>query len=206
MYSSVEEAEEAIKALHNHFTFPGAMASLKIKYADGERKRLGLDHVMPQGSSLSRSGTHCLGLEQHDSNFTGQVCTETKDKVHKLYVNGLNRDASKEEIAEIFSSYGVVTDIYIMRDDSKRSRGLGFVGFTQRCMAVAAINGLHGTYMMRGCDKPLVVRFADPKKPKNGDFRPTSHSADTRRDNVSNAIHLVSNGTSQTPEFAVAMN
>ncbi|KAH9619962.1 hypothetical protein KSS87_015247, partial [Heliosperma pusillum] len=185
------EAEEAIKALHNHFTFPGAMASLKIKYADGERKRL---------------GTHCLGLEQHDSNFTGQVCTETEDKVHKLYVNGLNRDASKEEIAEIFSSYGVVTDIYIMRDDSKRSRGLGFVGFTQRCMAVAAINGLHGTYMMRGCDKPLVVRFADPKKPKNGDFRPTSHSADTRRDNVSNAIHLVSNGTSQTPEFAVAMN
>ncbi|KAH9604050.1 hypothetical protein KSS87_010593, partial [Heliosperma pusillum] len=98
------EAEEAIKALHNHFTFPGAMASLKIKYADGERKRLGLDHVMPQGSSLSRPGTHCLGLEQHDSNFTGQVCAETEDKVHKLYVNGLNRDALKEEIAEVLDS------------------------------------------------------------------------------------------------------
>ncbi|XP_074267728.1 uncharacterized protein LOC141591274 isoform X2 [Silene latifolia] len=194
-YSSVDEAEDAIHALHNQFTFPGAMASLKVKYADGERKRLGLDHIMPQDSSLSRSGTHCLGLAQHDSTFTGQVSAEIEHKVHKLYVNGLNRDASIEEIAEIFSSYGVVTDIYIMRDDSKRSRGLGFVGFTQKCMAMAAINGLHGTYMMRGCDKPLVVRFADPKKRKNGDFRPTLHSADTRRDNVSNAIHLGNSAT-----------
>ncbi|KAJ1412551.1 WW domain [Sesbania bispinosa] len=36
-------------------------------------------------------------------------------------------------------------------------------------MALAAINGLNKTFTMRGCDHPLVVRFADPKKPKTGE-------------------------------------
>ncbi|KAK9747594.1 hypothetical protein RND81_02G002200 [Saponaria officinalis] len=186
-YASVAEAEGAITALHNQFTFPGTMCPLKVKYADGERKRLGLDHAMPHNSSLSRPVTHSVGLVQHDSTFSGPVFAETG---HKVYVNGLNREASKEEIAEIFSSYGVVADIYIMRDDSKRSRGCGFVGFSQRCMAMAAINGLNGAYVMRGCDKPLIVRFADPKKPKNGDFRPPPHPVDVRRNNVSDALQL----------------
>ncbi|KAJ9696695.1 hypothetical protein PVL29_008756 [Vitis rotundifolia] len=38
-------------------------------------------------------------------------------------------------------------------------------------MAVAAINALNGNYMMRGCDQPLIVRFADPKKPRIGESR-----------------------------------
>ncbi|KAJ6834186.1 flowering time control protein FCA-like isoform X2 [Iris pallida] len=33
-------------------------------------------------------------------------------------------------------------------------------------MAAAAMNALHGTYTMRGCDQPLIVRFADPKRPR----------------------------------------
>nr|KYP52615.1 Flowering time control protein FCA [Cajanus cajan] len=38
-------------------------------------------------------------------------------------------------------------------------------------MALAAINGLNGTYTMRGCEQPLIVRFADPKRPRQGDSR-----------------------------------
>ncbi|KHN43443.1 Flowering time control protein FCA [Glycine soja] len=38
-------------------------------------------------------------------------------------------------------------------------------------MALAAIKGLNKTFTMRGCDHPLIVRFADPKKPKTGESR-----------------------------------
>ncbi|KAL0388904.1 UNVERIFIED_CONTAM: Flowering time control protein FCA [Sesamum radiatum] len=36
-------------------------------------------------------------------------------------------------------------------------------------MAQAAITALNGTYTMRGCDQPLTVRFADPKRPRPGE-------------------------------------
>ncbi|KAF3776439.1 Flowering time control protein [Nymphaea thermarum] len=90
---------------------------------------------------------------------------------YKLFVGSLNKQATEKEIEEIFSPYGRVEDVYIMRDDLKQSRGCGFVKFSYREMAAAAIDALNGKYMMRGCDQPLTVRFADPKRPKTGDSR-----------------------------------
>ncbi|XP_048320916.1 flowering time control protein FCA [Ziziphus jujuba] len=66
-----------------------------------------------------------------------------------------------------------------MRDELKQSRGCGFVKYSHREMALAAINALNGCYTMRGCDQPLTVRFADPKRPRPGDSRGTPASGNT---------------------------
>ncbi|KAG6519282.1 hypothetical protein ZIOFF_022775 [Zingiber officinale] len=58
-----------------------------------------------------------------------------------------------------------------MRDSWGHNRGCGFIKFANREMAAAAMNALDGTFVMRGCDQPLVVRFADPKRPRNADQR-----------------------------------
>ncbi|CAO2818675.1 unnamed protein product [Amaranthus hypochondriacus] len=187
-YASTEEADRAITALNNRFTFPGAMLPLKVRYADGTRQRQVsqvMERPMQHESSLPRSG-----LMQCDSTFP-----RPEETLHKLYVNGMNREASKEEIEEIFSSYGVVADIYLMRDEMKQNRGCGFIGFTQRYMAVAAINGLNGSYVMKGCDRPLAVRFADPKKPKNGEFRPAPNPVDIWKSGMPDALHLSNSST-----------
>lgn len=89
----------------------------------------------------------------------------------KIYINGLCKQASKREIEEIFSPYGIVEDIYLIRDDHGNSRGCGFVQYSRREMAVAAIKALNGVFTMRGCDQPLFVRFAHPKKLKAGEPR-----------------------------------
>ncbi|KAI3897167.1 hypothetical protein MKW92_010387 [Papaver armeniacum] len=135
-YATSEDAERAIRALHNQYTLPGGTGPIQVRYADGERERLG-------------------AVE------------------HKLFVGSMNRHAAEKEIEEIFAPYGRVEDVYIMRDDLKQSRGCGFVKFSHRDMAAAAINALNGTYLMRGCDQPLTVRFADPKRPRVGDSRGT---------------------------------
>ncbi|CAH9102915.1 unnamed protein product [Cuscuta europaea] len=98
------------------------------------------------------------------------------EHIHKLYVGGMNRQTSKREIDEVFSRYGIIESIFLVRDrdDQKQSRGFAFVQFSRRDMAVAAISALHGTYTMRGCDHPLIVRFADPRKPRLGDSRAAS--------------------------------
>ncbi|KAG0629215.1 hypothetical protein M758_1G085700 [Ceratodon purpureus] len=133
-YSTVEEAERAIRALHNQKTLPGGVAPVQVRYADGERERLG-------------------AVE------------------HKLFVGSLNKQASEKEIEELFLPYGRVDDVYIMRDEQKQSRGCAFIKYSQRDQAQAAINALNGVYVMQGCDQPLAVRFADPKRPKGGDAR-----------------------------------
>ncbi|KAF7806813.1 flowering time control protein FCA isoform X1 [Senna tora] len=133
-YASPDEAERAIKALHNQHILPGGVGPIQVRYADGERERLG-------------------AVE------------------YKLFVGSLNKQASVKEVEEIFSKYGRVEDVYLMRDEMKQSRGCGFVKYSNRDMALEAINALNGIYTMRGCDQPLTVRFADPKRPRQGDSR-----------------------------------
>lgn len=139
-YVTIEQAEQAIWALHGQFTFGRGTIPITVKYADGERERIG--------------------------NFSAHV--------RKLYVNYLNKQAQKWEIEEIFSPFGIIEDIYIVRDEFKQNRGCAFIQYSCRDMAIAAIEALHGSYAMRGCDQPLVVRFADPKKPRL-DSRPTPY-------------------------------
>ncbi|XP_028753567.1 flowering time control protein FCA [Neltuma alba] len=133
-YASPDEADQAIKALHNQHILPGGVGPIQVRYADGERERLG-------------------AVE------------------YKLFVGSLNKQATVKEVEEIFSKYGRVEDVYLMRDEKKQSRGCGFVKYSHRDMALAAINALNGIYTMRGCDQPLTVRFADPKRPRQGDSR-----------------------------------
>ncbi|KAJ7955258.1 flowering time control protein FCA [Quillaja saponaria] len=133
-YATLEEADRAIRALHNQHTLPGGIGPVQVRYADGERERLG-------------------AVE------------------YKLFVGSLNKQATENEVEEIFSQFGRVEDVYLMRDERKQSRGCGFVKYGHRDMALAAINSLNGIYTMRGCDQPLTVRFADPKRPRSGDSR-----------------------------------
>ncbi|KAF0915359.1 hypothetical protein E2562_035850 [Oryza meyeriana var. granulata] len=133
-YATSEEAEQAIRALHNQYTLPGAMGPIQVRYADGERERHG-------------------AIE------------------HKLFVASLNKQATAKEIEEIFAPYGHVEDVYIMKDGMRQSRGCGFVKFSSREPALAAMNALSGNYVMRGCEQPLIIRFADPKRPRPGESR-----------------------------------
>ncbi|GMP57136.1 hypothetical protein CsSME_00021348 [Camellia sinensis var. sinensis] len=45
---------------------------------------------------------------------------------YKLFVGSLNKQATEKEVEEIFSPYGRVEDVYLMRDEMKQSRGLCF--------------------------------------------------------------------------------
>ncbi|CAI9104875.1 OLC1v1003659C2 [Oldenlandia corymbosa var. corymbosa] len=129
-YATLEEADRAIGALNDRYTFPGSLYPVKVRYADKEKERLGT------------FGQHFF----------------------KLYVGGLNKQATQREIAEIFSPFGVVEEVFIIRSETRQHRGCAFVQFSRRDMALAAINSLHGSYIMR--------------KPKGGGSRPASNSSD----------------------------
>ncbi|XP_020234843.1 flowering time control protein FCA isoform X1 [Cajanus cajan] len=140
-YATLDEADRAIKALSNQYTFPGESCPVVVKFADRELERLGVLRNMEKKDHL-------------------------EEVVDKVFVSSFNKEATEKEIEEIFSPYGYVEDIFLAQN-----RGYAFVKFSNREMALAAIKGLNRTFTMRGCDHPLIVRFADPKKPRIRDSR-----------------------------------
>ena len=63
----------------------------------------------------------------------------------KLFVGGLAWATSDESMREAFSAFGEVTDAKVILDrDTGRSRGFGFVTFTDGAAADAAIEKMDG--------------------------------------------------------------
>jgi len=83
----------------------------------------------------------------------------------KLFVGGLTRTATEEEVKGIFQPYGQVSEIFLMKDVTTGLRkGCGFVKFSTKDEALAAINALNRAHTMAGSTRPLEVRFAESKK------------------------------------------
>ena len=76
----------------------------------------------------------------------------------KIFVGSLSPDATEESVTELFSEFGTVRSIHLIKDVfSGKCRGFGFVEMEGH-EARAAIAGLDGK-MNNG--KPLKVRFED---------------------------------------------
>ncbi len=63
----------------------------------------------------------------------------------KLYVGNLSFETTENDLNDLFSEHGKVTDVAILSDrETGRSRGFGFVTFTDAAGANAAIAALNG--------------------------------------------------------------
>lgn len=83
----------------------------------------------------------------------------------KLFVGQLPREADEDFVRELFTSYGDITGIYIIKKRNNEAKnGCAFVKFRERDMAQAAIDALDGEVHLEGVDKPIRVKFADQNK------------------------------------------
>ena len=63
----------------------------------------------------------------------------------KLYVGNLSFETTENDLRDLFSQHGKVTDVAILMDRSTgQSRGFGFVTFTDATGANAAIAAFNG--------------------------------------------------------------
>jgi cold-inducible RNA-binding protein len=84
----------------------------------------------------------------------------------KLYVGNLSFKTTEQELRELFSSHGTVTDVHMIMDrETQRPRGFGFVTMSSANEGQAAIDGLHGK-SVDGRD--LTVNEAKPMEPRAG--------------------------------------
>jgi len=78
-----------------------------------------------------------------------------------IFVGNLSSDVQEEDLTNLFSEFGQVKEVKIIRDMfSQQSKGFGFVEMPGLADAQKAINGLN-TKELKG--KKLVVNEARPK-------------------------------------------
>jgi|SRR5580700_11058038 cold-inducible RNA-binding protein len=94
----------------------------------------------------------------------------------KLFVGNLPFSTVEDDLRDLFSQYGTVTDVFVATDRvSGRSRGFGFVTMGNEAEGQAAISALEGHALE---NRNLTVNEARPKE--DGGGRPRSFGGNKR--------------------------
>ncbi|AEE27573.1 RNA-binding protein BRN2 [Arabidopsis thaliana] len=83
---------------------------------------------------------------------------------HKLFVGMLPKNVSETEVQSLFSEYGTIKDLQILRGSLQTSKGCLFLKYESKEQAVAAMEALNGRHIMEGANVPLIVKWADTEK------------------------------------------
>ena len=84
----------------------------------------------------------------------------------KLYVGNLSYDTTENDLQDLFSKHGPVSEVAIMQDRATgRARGFGFVTMATEEGAQAAIQGLNGKEVQ---GRALTVNEARPPQERSG--------------------------------------
>lgn len=83
---------------------------------------------------------------------------------HKLFVGMLPKNVTEVEVSELFSQFGTIKELQILRGSQQTSKGCAFLKYETKEQAVAAIEALNGIHKMEGSTVPLVIKWADTEK------------------------------------------
>ena len=84
----------------------------------------------------------------------------------KLYVGNLSYDTNEAELRELFTPFGEPDSARVITDrDTGRSKGFGFVEFSDNAQATAAMNALNGKEVN---GRALTVNEARPRNESSG--------------------------------------
>ena len=83
-----------------------------------------------------------------------------------IYVGNLSREATEDELRELFTPFGQVATVSIIKDRyTGQSRGFAFVEMASKAEAQAAIAGLRGKTLK---DRTIDVSEARPRTDTRG--------------------------------------
>ncbi|KAF5455144.1 hypothetical protein F2P56_024749 [Juglans regia] len=83
---------------------------------------------------------------------------------HKLFVGMLPKNVLEAEVSDLFSEYGTIKDLQILRGSQQTSKGCAFLKYETKEQAIAALEAINGKHKMEGSSVPLVVKWADTEK------------------------------------------
>lgn len=82
---------------------------------------------------------------------------------NKLFIGMLSRKAGEQEVRDLFSPFGEIREVHMIRNADGSSKCAAFLRYVDRESAAHAIEQLNGNSVMEGAARPLIVKFADNK-------------------------------------------
>ncbi|XP_037495409.1 polyadenylate-binding protein 6 isoform X2 [Jatropha curcas] len=131
----------------------GTILSCKVVEENGKSKGFGFVQFDSEDSALAaRTSLHdtmVKGKKIYVSKFikksertTARPCEELE--FTNLYVKNLAKDMTEDTLKSMFSAFGKVCNVVIMKDHDRKSRGFGFVNFESPEDAKKAVDALNG--------------------------------------------------------------
>lgn len=110
--------------------------------------------------------------------------SSSSQKNSNIYITDLPDDFDEKMLERLFSKYGEITQTKILRDPRTRiSRGVAFVLMASTRYAERAVKALDG-YVPSGANRPISVKYADPKKTTSTSNESTSRSSNRMQTSI----------------------
>ncbi|KAF7639223.1 hypothetical protein Mgra_00001185 [Meloidogyne graminicola] len=93
---------------------------------------------------------------------SGSPKQNTEDR--KLFVGMLSKQYNEDQVRAMFSPYGSIEEVTVLRGADGISKGCAFVKYSNAAEAERAILSLHGCQTMKGASSSLVVKLADTER------------------------------------------
>jgi len=89
-----------------------------------------------------------------------------EERTRKLFIGGLDYETTDDQLQDYFSRWGDLSDFVVMKfPDTRRSRGFGFVTYTDADMLEDCIKA--GPHNLEG--KTVELKRATPRENDGGD-------------------------------------
>ncbi|XP_024924392.3 polyadenylate-binding protein 6 isoform X1 [Ziziphus jujuba] len=138
--------------LQHMFSNYGTILSCKVAEENGKSKGFGFVQFNSEESALAaRDALHDTLVKGKKIYVSKFVKKSMRTVVHEessftnLYVKNLPEDVTEDLLLDMFSRFGKVSSIAIMRNDQGKSRGFGFVNFHTPEEAMKAVEVLNGS-------------------------------------------------------------
>jgi hypothetical protein len=107
--------------------------------------------------------------ELQKKGYTAQLAKSSQQQEQdetNLYFANLDFNMTEQDLRQALSEYGNVVSVRILRDQDKRSRGVGFARMNDKKQCQEIIDQFHNKTFPNFTDKPVQVKFADASKNK----------------------------------------
>ncbi|XP_022915257.1 ELAV-like protein 3 isoform X4 [Onthophagus taurus] len=172
LFSSIGEVESC-KLIRDKVTVPDGVLSSPL--VTGQSLGYGfVNYHRPEDAEKAINTLNGLRLQNKTIKVSYARPSSEAIKGANLYVSGLPKNMTQQDLEALFSPYGRIITSRILCDNitvrqfvsgagenmSGLSKGVGFIRFDQRLEAERAIQELNGT-IPKGSTEPITVKFAN---------------------------------------------
>ncbi|VDK31659.1 unnamed protein product [Gongylonema pulchrum] len=154
-------------------TFPSSLAGLMNDKATGQCKRYGfVDFKEAEDAQRAVEGLNQEGKVQAQmakalspNNHQNLIVFQQQEQdPTNLYLANLPPDFTETDLQKLLEGYGSTISTRVLKNGDGSSRCVGFARMDNEELCAKIIKDLNGKKVIRGCDMPLMVKYADSNK------------------------------------------